>query len=94
MRSRLVIPPSVADMIEYATVREVHSSSQVDVGAYLQCLQLVLCIGDHGFLKHVVGGEQQNLCYNEEEPIIFPVVVQYRVPGDWHCLKILSEVIN
>lgn len=89
--------PAQGDVVRYATVREARSSSSDDVGSYLCDLKKDLKIGCEGYPSYVVlGGDQQiyailkNL--KAKHPAEFAWI--FPVPGDWHLVKTMSEVIK
>ena len=50
----------------YATVNEAHSGSADDVSSYLFELRKDLHIGEDGFPKYVLMGDDQQTCYHEK----------------------------
>lgn len=89
--------PDVGDKICYATVREAHASSRDEIATYLGDLKQDLCIGAEGFQSWVVlAGDQQLFAIirnlKTKHPSCFDWA--YPVPGDWHFMKTLAEVLK
>lgn len=89
--------PSNGDKIVYSTVDEGGSASITDVGKYLDKLKGDLHIGESGYPKKILlTGDQQTYKLTKDLQANFPVKYNwfYAVPGDWHLLKLMAELIK
>ena len=89
--------PNNKDKIVYATVDEAMSGNALDIEAYLLKLKRDLHIGEEGYPSQVtIAGDQQTYALMKDiqrqhhEHYSWFIVL----PGDWHMLKLLSEIIR
>ena len=89
--------PCKADIIIYANVQEAHSANKDDVHKYLNKLKLDLKVGSHTFPSYVLlCGDQQTYSIIVELKRKNPSMFSWfrPLPGDWHLMKLVSEVIR
>ena len=89
--------PKQSDHIVYATIEEAQAGNVGDVEKYLTKLKQDLKIGEEGFpTKVVIGGDQQTyaIMKNLQRKYTARFRWYFAVPGDWHLLKLVSEVLR
>ena len=89
--------PPKGDKIVYSTVDEGGSANIMDVGKYLDKLKGDLHIGEDGYpQKFLLTGDQQTYKLTKDLQANFPLKYNwfYPVSGDWHLLKLTSELIK
>ena len=82
--------------IVYATIEEAQAGNVGDVEKYLTKLKQDLKIGEEGFPKRVlIGGDEQTYAIMKNLQRKYPARFSwyFEVPGDWHLLKLVSEVL-
>ena len=89
--------PAKSDRIVYTTVEEAQSATVADVEGYLTKLKNDLQIGQDGFPEHVIlAGDQQTYSIIKKLQVRHPHRHSWftAMPGDWHLLKLASEVLR
>ena len=89
--------PSQKDKIVYVTIDEALSGSAVDIEAYLLKLKRDLHIGEEGYPTQVtIAGDQQTYALMKDIQRQHPDHYSWFIvlPGDWHMMKLLSEIIR
>ena len=84
------------DTIVYTSVREVQSATKLDVYKYLNELKLDLQVSHENTPLIALCGDQQTysimLELRDNDMAQFGWFYPY--PGDWHMLKLISEIIR
>ena len=89
--------PAKSDTIVYASVEEGHSANKDDISQYLKKLKLDIKVGDPNFPSCVIlCGDQQTYSIVVQLKMSQPNMYNwfYPFPGDWHTMKLCSEVIR
>lgn len=89
--------PKKSDIIVYATVEEAHSATKDDIVRYLNSLKHDLKIGEPNFPKIIaLCGDQQTYSIIVNFKLTNPVEYAWfnPLPGEWHLMKLVSEVIR
>ena len=89
--------PLKSDIIVYTSVEEARSANKDDVTGYLTKLKEALKIGSPDFPNCIIlCGDQQTYSIivqlKKSHPTMFSWY--YPLPGDWHLMKLTSEVIR
>ena len=85
------------DTVVFATIDEAMSATSSDVARYLLKLKEELNIGNSGYpSKVVIGGDQQTFQIMKDLQETCPRTFDwmYVVHGDWHLMKLASEVLK
>ena len=89
--------PGKADNIVFCTIEEAHASTIRDVKQYLTKLKSDLKIGQNGFpSKVLLCGDQHTYSIMKKLQSKYPTRFSWyhALPGDWHMLKLASEVLR
>ena len=88
--------PSKSDTIVYTSVREAQSATKLDVYKYFNELKLNLQVSHESTPLIVLCGDQQtySIMLELRDNDMAQFGWFYPFPGDWHMLKLISEIIR